>query len=263
MSFWFWHGLRNGIQSTRYPWAPEKAAGITPGRPVATGFSSAEESSRAAANCPDGAIDVDGARAVVDLRACIWCQRCRFGAPNPLEWDASFEWTRTPPTKTAYAPLPDAFARSLHVMVVDAGDCGACLNEVKQLNNPLYNMHRLGIFLTATPRTADVLLVVGPVSENMRGPLIKTYEAMPDPKRVLAAGTCAITGGVFGRSFMSAGGVGAVLPVDLEIPGDPPPPLAIIHALLVISGRTGHSRSFRKRASAKSSDFGIGGAELS
>jgi Ni,Fe-hydrogenase III small subunit len=263
MSFWFWHGLRNGIQSTRYPWAPEKAAGITPGRPVATGFSSAEESSRAAANCPVGAIDVDGARAVVDLRACIWCQRCRFGAPNPLEWDASFEWTRTPPTKTAYAPLPDAFARSLHVMVVDAGDCGACLNEVKQLNNPLYNMHRLGIFLTATPRTADVLLVVGPVSENMRGPLIKTYEAMPDPKRVLAAGTCAITGGVFGRSFMSAGGVGAVLPVDLEIPGDPPPPLAIIHALLVISGRTGHSRSFRKRASAKSSDFGIGGAELS
>jgi Ni,Fe-hydrogenase III small subunit len=263
MSFWFWHGLRNGIQSTRYPWAPEKAAGITPGRPVATGFSSAEESSRAAANCPVGAIDVDGARAVVDLRACIWCQRCRFGAPKPREWDASFEWTRTPPTKTAYAPLPDAFARSLHVMVVDAGDCGACLNEVKQLNNPLYNMHRLGIFLTATPRTADVLLVVGPVSENMRGPLIKTYEAMPDPKRVLAAGTCAITGGVFGRSFMSAGGVGAVLPVDLEIPGDPPPPLAIIHALLVISGRTGHSRSFRKRASAKSSDFGIGGAELS
>ena len=121
------------------------------------------------------------------------------------------------------------FTRSLHVMVVDAGDCGACLNEVRQLNNPLYNMHRLGIFLTATPRTADVLLVVGPVSENMRGPLLKTYEAMPDPKRVVAVGTCAITGGVFGESFMSAGGVGAVLPVDLEIPGDPPPPLAILH----------------------------------
>jgi Ni,Fe-hydrogenase III small subunit len=122
-------------------------------------------------------------------------------------------------------------------MVVDAGDCGACLHEVKQLNNPLYNMHRLGIFLTATPRTADVLLVVGPVSENMRGPLLKTYEAMPDPKRVLAVGSCAITGGVFGRSFMSAGGVGAVLPVDLEIPGSPPPPLAILHGLLAAAGR--------------------------
>ncbi len=263
MSFWFWHGLRNGIRSTRYPWAPEKATGITPGRPLATEFSSAEEASRAAANCPVGAIAADGARAVVDLRACIWCQRCRFGAPNPLQWDASYEWTRTPPAKTAYTSLAGAFARSLHVMVVDAGDCGACLNEVKQLNNPLYNMHRLGIFLTATPRTADVLLVVGPVSENMRGPLVKTYEAMPEPKRVLAAGTCAITGGVFGRSFMSAGGVGSVLPVDLEIPGDPPPPLAILHALLVMSGRTRHSRLFRKRGTATSSDFGIGGSELS
>jgi Ni,Fe-hydrogenase III small subunit len=237
MSFWFWHGVRNGIQSTRYPRAAENAAGITPGRPLATRFSSAEESLRAAANCPVGAIAADGARAVVDLGACIWCQHCRFGAHSPLQWDASFEWTRTPPATTEYTPLPAAFARSLHVMVVDAGDCGACLNEVKQLNNPLYNMHRLGIFLTPSPRTADVLLVVGPVSENMRGPLVKTYEAMPTPKRVLAAGTCAISGGVFGRSFMSAGGVGSVLPVDLEIPGDPPPPLAILHALLVMAGR--------------------------
>jgi Ni,Fe-hydrogenase III small subunit len=108
---------------------------------------------------------------------------------------------------------------------------------VKQLNNPLYNIHRLGIFFTPTPRTADVLLVVGPVSENMRGPLLKTYEAMPEPKRVLAVGTCAITGGVFGRSFMSAGGLGSVLPVDLEIPGDPPPPLAVLHGLLAVTGR--------------------------
>jgi len=136
-----------------------------------------------------------------------------------------------------YARLETAFSQSLHVMVVDAGDCGACLHEVKQLNNPLYNMHRLGIFLTATPRTADVLLVVGPVSENMRGPLLKTYEAMPEPKRVLAVGTCAITGGVFGKSFMSAGGVGMVLPVDVEVPGDPPPPLAVLHGLLVVAGR--------------------------
>jgi len=237
MSFWLWHGLRKGIQSTRYPWAPERATGITPGRPLDTRFSSSEESSRAAANCPVGAIAADGARTVVDLRACIWCQRCRFGAPNPLQWDASYEWCGMSPARTEYATLPGAFTRSLHVIVVDAGDCGACLNEVKQLNNPLYNMHRLGIFLTATPRTADVLLVVGPVSENMRGPLVKTYEAMPEPKRVLAAGTCAITGGVFGRSFMSAGGVGSVLPVDLEIPGDPPPPLAILHALLIMAGR--------------------------
>jgi len=250
MSFWLWHGLRNGIQTTRYPRAPEKGLGVSPGRPLATDFSSAQESSRAAANCPVGAIAADGTRTVVDLRACVWCQHCHFGAPNPLQWDTSYEWTQTPSSRIAEAPLPSSFLRSLHVIVVDAGDCGACLNEVKQLNNPFYNMHRLGIFFTATPRTADVLLVVGPVSENMRGPLVKTYEAMPDPKRVLAAGTCAITGGVFGRSFMSAGGVGGVLPVDLEIPGDPPPPLAILHALLVIAGRATISPSSVKRGIA-------------
>ncbi len=237
MSLWFWHGLRKGIQTTRYPWAPENAPGVTPGRPLATEFASDEEASRAAASCPVGAIHANGRRAIADLRTCVWCERCHFGVTNPLQWDTSYEWARASAEKSAHSGMPGAFRKSLHVMVVDAGDCGACLHEVKQLNNPLYNMHRLGVFLTATPRAADVLLVVGPVSENMRGPLLKTYEAMPDPKRVIAAGTCAITGGVFGRSFMSAGGVGAVLPVDFEIPGDPPPPLAILHGLLVAAGR--------------------------
>lgn len=237
MSSWFWHGVRRGIQTTRYPGAPETAAGVSPGRPLATTFASPEQASQAASNCPVGAITARQNIATVDLRTCVWCQRCHFGSSNLLDWDASFEWAETPATKKDYSALHSAFGQSLHVMVVDAGDCGACLHEVKQLNNPLYNMHRLGIFLTATPRTADVLLVVGPVSENMRGPLLKTYEAMPEPKRVLAVGTCAITGGVFGKSFMSAGGVGMVLPVDLEVPGDPPPPLAILHGLLVVAGR--------------------------
>ena len=141
------------------------------------------------------------------------------------------------------ATLPSAFSKSMHVMVVDAGDCGACLHEVKQLNNPLYNMHRLGFFFTATPRTADLLLIVGPVSENMRGPLLKTWEAMPTTRRVMAVGSCAITGGVFGRSFMCAGGVGSVLPVDFEVPGNPPPPLAILHGLLVATGRKSVTKS--------------------
>ena len=238
MSFWFWQGLRNGVRSTKYPWAAESALGITPGRPVDTAFPSAEEASAAAANCPVDAIGAHGVVAEVDIRSCVWCQRCHFGSPNPMRWDNSFEWSRT---GNEQVRLSGIFRRSLHVMVVDAGDCGACLNEVRQLNNPLYNMHRLGIFLTATPRTADVLLVVGPVTVNMRGPLLKTYDAMPEPKRVVAAGTCAVTGGVFGRSFVSAGGVGTVLPVDLSIPGDPPPPLAILHGLLTISGRTSQS----------------------
>lgn len=237
MSFWFWHGLRYGVRSMRYPKAPERTAGISPGRPVTTEFSSAAEAAEAAASCPTGAIMASGRIATVDLRHCIHCQRCREGVARSVEWQPDYEWTKLAAGREEWEPLPRAYRRSTHVMVVDAGDCGACLREVKQLNNPYYNMHRLGIFLTATPRTADVLLVVGPVSENMRLPLLKTYEAMPAPKRVLAVGTCALTGGVFGRTFMSAGGVSSVLPVDLEIPGNPPPPLAILHGLLVAMGR--------------------------
>ena len=121
---------------------------------------------------------------------------------------------------------------------MDAGDCGACLNEVKQLNNPYYNMHRLGFFITPTPRHADVLLVVGPGTDHMRVALKKIYDAMPTPKRVVAVGACALTGGVFAESFACAKGVGELLPVDVAIPGNPPPPLAILHGLLVAVGRT-------------------------
>ena len=237
MSFWFWHGLRRGVQSTQYPYVPEEAPGVSPGRPATTQFESAADAGAAANICPVGAIAANGSWAFVDERTCIHCQRCRLELGTPMDWQPGYEWTGLPPNRAEYHPLPRAFSKSLHIMVVDAGDCGACLHEVKQLNNPLYNMHRLGFFTTATPRMADLLLVVGPVSENMREPLLKTYEAMPDGKRVMAVGSCAINGGVFGRSFMSAGGVGSVLPVDLEVPGNPPPPLAILHALLAATGR--------------------------
>lgn len=237
MSFWFWHGLRRGVQSTRYPYAPEDTPGVSPGRPTTTQFGSTANAEAAAGVCPVGAIVAEERSAFVDERTCVHCQRCRLELNPPMDWRSGYEWAGLPPERAQYKPLPRSFSKSLHIMVVDAGDCGACLHEVKQLNNPLYNMHRLGFFTTATPRMADLLLVVGPVSENMREPLVKTYEAMPDGKRVIAVGSCAINGGVFGRSFMSAGGVGSVLPVDLEVPGNPPPPLAIIHALLTATGR--------------------------
>jgi Ni,Fe-hydrogenase III small subunit len=130
-----------------------------------------------------------------------------------------------------------SFVRSLGILVVDAGDCGACLHEVKQLSGPYYNMHRLGFFITPTPRNADILVVVGSVTTHMRWPLLRAYDAMPGPKRVVAVGTCALSGGVFGPSFTSAGGVSEVIPVDVMVPGNPPPPLAILHGLLVTVGR--------------------------
>lgn len=237
MSFWFWHGLRNGIRTTRYPQVLDSAAGITPGRPLTTEFSSTEEAEAASAICPTGAILAHGKKANLILRNCIHCQRCRFDLATPMTWRSDYEWAGHALNQQSHPPLPHQYRQSTHVMIVDAGDCGACLREVKQLNNPFYNMHRLGLFLTATPRAADILLVVGPVSENMREPLTKTYDAMPTPKRVIAVGACAINGGVFGHTIMSAGGVASVLPVDFEIPGEPPPPLAILHGLLVATGR--------------------------
>ena len=140
-------------------------------------------------------------------------------------------------TPTSRGPLPARFRHSVHVRFVDAGANGALISEVRLLNAPPYNMHRFGIFITATPRNADVLLVGGPVTEAMRGPLLKAYEAMPEPKRVVAIGDDAIDGGIFGKSFVSAGGVAQVIPVDFVVPGCPPPPIAIIQGLLAAAGQ--------------------------
>ncbi len=170
------------------------------------------------------------------------CFRCARETPAPIPWRPGYEWSLAPHADTAPVPLAAAFRRSIHVLVVDAGDCGACLHEVRNLLNPYYNMHRLGFFLTPSPRHADVLIVVGSGVDHLRHALERTYTAMPDPKRVVAVGACALTGGVFGASFMSAGGVGALLPVDVEVPGHPPPPLAILHGLLVAVGRASPCR---------------------
>lgn len=155
----------------------------------------------------------------------------------PIVWDTGFEWATHADTKIAYQALQAAFGRSLYIRFVDAGACGACMSEARQLNNPDHNMHRLGFFITPTPRNADVLLVAGPVSDAMRLPLRKTYAAVPPPKRVVAIGACAISGGVFGPSYAASAGVEKVIPVDVVVPGCPPPPLAILHGLLLVVGR--------------------------
>lgn len=129
------------------------------------------------------------------------------------------------------------FGHSLHIRHVDAGSCNACESEIKLLMNPYYDIQRLGIFFTTSPRHADLLLVTGPVTRAMEDPLRQTYEAMPDPRLVVAVGACACSGGIFGPSAFSLGGVGEVLPVDVFIPGCPPSPLTLIHGLLLALNR--------------------------
>ena len=233
---WVLKGLQTGVVTTPYPAAEETASGVSPGVPCAAGQMSESEGARLVEICPTGAIESESGEVRVDLRRCVHCFRCRWESEVHVGWERTYEWAQFTPTGKSHA-LPKGFSKSLHIRVVDAGDCGACLSEVKQLNNPYYNMHRLGFFFTPTPRNADILLVVGPVTDQLRRPLLETFEAMPTPKLVLAVGACALSGGAFGPSIFSGSGVGDLLPVGVEVPGAPPPPLAILHGLLVAAGR--------------------------
>ena len=123
---------------------------------------------------------------------------------------------------------------SLSIREVDAGSCNGCELEIHALNNAYYDIERFGIRFVASPRHADVLLVTGPVTANMRMALERTWRARPDPKWVVAAGDCACDGGVFKDSYAVAGGVDAVVPVDLHIEGCPPTPTALLSALLAL-----------------------------
>jgi len=122
--------------------------------------------------------------------------------------------------------------RALCIRHVDAGSCNACELEIHALNNPYYNLEGLGIKFVASPRHADLLLVTGPVSRHMEIALKRTYEAMPEPRLVVAAGDCGCTGGIFGESYASRGRVAHVIPVDVQLPGCPPAPDALMRALL-------------------------------
>jgi Ni,Fe-hydrogenase III small subunit len=122
--------------------------------------------------------------------------------------------------------------RALAIRHVDAGSCNGCELEIHALNNPFYNLEGLGIKFVASPRHADLLLVTGPVSRNMEEALRRTYEAVPEPKLVVAMGDCGCDGGIFGENYASRGRVANVIPVDVAVPGCPPAPVAIMQAIV-------------------------------
>ncbi|MGE5163457.1 MAG: NADH-quinone oxidoreductase subunit B family protein [Sphingobacteriales bacterium] len=124
--------------------------------------------------------------------------------------------------------------RSLSIRQVDAGSCNGCELEIHALNNAFYDLERLGLRFVASPRHADVLMVTGPVTRNMRQALLRTYNATPDPKWVVAVGACAVDGGIFAESYAVTGGVKDVVPVDLHIRGCPPTPTEILKGLAAL-----------------------------
>jgi Ni,Fe-hydrogenase III small subunit len=162
------------------------------------------------------------------------------------------------PPLTESAPAPDGVAlaelgsslerlarerlgRSLAVRQVDAGSCNGCELEIHALNNAFYDLERFGIRFVASPRHADVLLVTGPVTKNMREALMRTYVATPSPKWVVAVGDCAFNGGFFAGSYAVEGGVSSVLPVDLHIRGCPPSPERLLRGLLALLQTNAHA----------------------
>ncbi len=255
MPNWTLLGLRQGKATTPWPRrdgsdGQEGVLGMPRFAPDRCGSGCAA----CAVACPTGAIEVAAEsagtdRLTVDYGRCIACQLCVEACPGGAA-TASFDWAfgvrDRADLRLDDGPRPDAavpagpragFRRSLHVRHVDAGSCNGCESELQALNNPFYNLHRLGIFFTASPRFADLLLVTGPVTYAMREPLRRAYEAMPEPRWVMAVGTCAVSGALTGGGYTGGSGLEAVLPVDLYLPGSPPNPAAIIEALLMFLDR--------------------------
>jgi Ni,Fe-hydrogenase III small subunit len=133
--------------------------------------------------------------------------------------------------------------RSLSIRQVDAGSCNGCELEIHALSNAFYDLERFGLRFVASPRHADVLLVTGPVTKNMREALLRTYNATPDPKWVVAVGGCAVDGGIFAGSYAVAGGVKDIIPVDLHILGCPPSPIELLSGLIALLRQSnGHGK---------------------
>jgi len=250
MSIWALRGLRDGVVTTRWPRRADEYADAWRGPVTVIGDADAQDVDGL---CPTGAIEVAG-QVRVDQGKCILCGRCVAQRPDLFAWSAgatgpdAAALTRealviphiaetdeaVAAVRAALAARTAALRRSVHVRHVDAGSDGSEEWEIQALPGPVYDVHRLGVFFTASPRHADVLLVTGAGSPGMAGPLRTTYDGMPDPRVVIAVGTDAISGGLLGDRLT---GVAGAVPVDVFVPGSPPSPFGILNALLIATGK--------------------------
>jgi Ni,Fe-hydrogenase III small subunit/ferredoxin len=251
MALWTLIGLAKGKATTGWPKHGNDGQEGLLGMPRYSPELCAKGCSDCAAVCPTDAIKQHPGSVglEIDYGRCVVCQLCIEACPTgamaaSADWAfgvrrrEDLQWAAATPQA---APSRDAerngFHRSLHIRHVDAGSCNGCESELQALNNPFYNLHRLGIFFTPSPRFADLLLVTGPVTRAMEAPLRATYEAMPQPRWVMAVGTCAVSGGIAEGGYACGHGLDGVIPVDVYLPGCPPNPAAIIEALLMFLDR--------------------------
>jgi Ni,Fe-hydrogenase III small subunit len=171
--------------------------------------------------------------------------RALAGKPATVASPAAGENAAQELAKTLDDAARRVLGRALSIREVDAGSCNGCELEIHALNNPVYDLERFGLKFVASPRHADVLLVTGPVTANMKTALERSYHATPEPKWVVALGDCACTGGLFKGSYACIGAVENVVPVDLHIPGCPPRPLEILQGLIALIETASRSRRIR------------------
>jgi Ni,Fe-hydrogenase III small subunit/ferredoxin len=256
VSPWVLRGLRDGVVTTRWPArADPYASGWRGPATVVDTAATAGAAPGLDTLCPTGAISAGPAGGVrLDQGKCILCGQCVTARPDVFAWShgpGAAALTRgglvvpqIPETPGNLARIRGglrlrtaALRRSVHLRHVDAGSDGAEEQEIQALLGPVYDIHRLGIFITASPRHADVLLVTGAGARGMTEPLRRTLDGMPDPKLVIAVGTDAISGGLISPSYATTGGVAGAVGVDAWLPGSPPSPFSILHTLLLVLGR--------------------------
>lgn len=271
---WVTRGLKEGIVTTRYPRRPDDygesfRSSVSVQHQNETPSANEADANAIADLCPTDAISIEPrGRIQLDRGRCILCGACVSSMPTTFSFDHHVETSelsrkalvvpQSEETQRELARLRTdlairvrALRRSVHIRHVDCGSDGSEEWEIAALTNPIYDVQRLGIFFTASPRHADLLLVTGAGSTGMLRPLRTTLESIPDPKVIVAVGADAASGGLLSRSYATTGGVESEIPVDVFVPGSPPSPFSILQGILLGIGRLPQFRESNEKEAAR------------